>query len=148
MSLHTWRCQGPCKPSSCATFMLNSHWGRAATGKKNLAPMSAGQLWSCLTCCDPVDCGLPGFSVREGGSLGRHTQVYWPVLVSISFQSTISPAAPANSPEYLVPPEPLQPQQLHHLHTWPSQGQTQVFQGSLRSKPQWTYPEVGQGQCD
>ena len=34
MSLHTWRCQGPCKPSSCATFMLNSHWGRAATGKK------------------------------------------------------------------------------------------------------------------
>ena len=34
MSLHTWRCQGPHKPSSCATFMLNSHWGRAATGKK------------------------------------------------------------------------------------------------------------------
>ena len=34
MSLHTWRCQGPCKPSSFSTFTLNSHWGRAATGKK------------------------------------------------------------------------------------------------------------------
>ena len=25
-----------------------------------------------------------------------------------------------------------------HYHTWPSQGQTQVLHGSLRSKPQWT----------
>ena len=31
--------QGPHKPSSCATFTLNSHWGRAATGKKSLVPM-------------------------------------------------------------------------------------------------------------
>ena len=30
MSLHTWGCQGPRKPSSCSTFMLNPHWGRAA----------------------------------------------------------------------------------------------------------------------
>ena len=29
-----WSCQGPCKPSSCATFMINSHWGKTATGKK------------------------------------------------------------------------------------------------------------------
>ena len=34
------------------------------------------------------------------------------------------------TPEYLVLPEPLRPKQLHHLHTWPSQGQTQVLQGS------------------
>ena len=34
MSLHVWHRQGPCKPSSCTTFTLNSHWGRAATGKK------------------------------------------------------------------------------------------------------------------
>ena len=27
-------------------------------------------------------------------------------------------------------PESLQSKQLHHLHTWPSQGQTQVFQSS------------------
>ena len=33
MSLHIWHRQGPCKPSSCTTFTLNSHWGRATTGK-------------------------------------------------------------------------------------------------------------------
>ena len=33
VSLHAWRHQGPRKPSSCAPFMLSSHWGRAATGK-------------------------------------------------------------------------------------------------------------------
>ena len=33
LSLHTWRHQGPCNPSSCATFTLNPHWGRAASGK-------------------------------------------------------------------------------------------------------------------
>ena len=39
---------------------------------------------------------------------------------------------------YMMLPELLQPKQLHHLHTWPSLGQTQVLQSSLRSKPQWT----------
>ena len=34
-------------------------------------------------------------------------------------------------------PESLRPKQLHHLHTWPSLGQTQVLQGSLKSKLQW-----------
>jgi len=33
-----------------------------------------------------------------------------------------------------VLPEPLRPKQLHHLHTWPSLGQIQVLQGSLRSE--------------
>ena len=63
MSLHTWHHQGPRKPSSCATFTLNSHWGRAATGKKSLAFMHAESLQSCLTL---QPCGLPGFFVREG----------------------------------------------------------------------------------
>ena len=64
MSLHTWRCQGPHKPSSCTSFGLNSPWGRAATGKKNLPSMRAGSLRSHPALCGPVDCGLPGFSVR------------------------------------------------------------------------------------
>ena len=63
MSLHTWCRQDPRRPSSCTTFTLNPHWGRAATGKKSLASMCTGSLWSCLTICNPVDCGLPGFSV-------------------------------------------------------------------------------------
>ena len=58
--------------------------------------------------------------------------------VAMPFESTVFPAAlAANSPEYLVLPEPLRPKQLHHLHSWPSRGQTPVLQGSLRSKPQW-----------
>ena len=66
MSLHNLAPQGPRKPSSCATSTLRPHWGRAATGKKSLVSMHPRLLWSCLTLCDPVDCGLPGFSVRKG----------------------------------------------------------------------------------
>ena len=63
-SLHTWCRQGPRKPSSCATFTLNCYWGRAATGKKSLASIHVGLLWSSPTLCNPIDCGLPGSSVR------------------------------------------------------------------------------------
>ena len=76
LSLHTWHCQGPHKPRSCATFMLNSHCGRADSGKRSLVSMHAGSLRLCPTLCDLIDCGLPGFSVREGGSLGKNTGVY------------------------------------------------------------------------
>ena len=65
MSLYTWHRQGPHNPSSYATFTLNSHWGRAVTGKKeSLASMHPGLLQSCPALCDPVACGLPGFFVR------------------------------------------------------------------------------------
>ena len=113
--------------------------GQSCRRQKSLASTCARLLWLCLTLCDPVDCGLPGFSVREGGSPGKNTGAYWPILVAILFYSTIFPAAlAASSPEYLVLPETLRPRQLHHLHTWPSQELTQVFQGSLGSKLQWT----------
>ena len=92
--------------------------------------MRAGSLQSCLILCNSVDCGLPGFSVREGGSPGKNIGTYWPILVAIPYYSTLFPAAlAANSPEYLVLPEPLTPKQLHHLHTWPSQGQIQDLPG-------------------
>ena len=81
MSLHTWHHQGSCDQSSSTTFRLNPHWGRVATGKKSLASVHTGSLWSCPTLCNPVDCGLPGFSVRERGSLGKNTGVYWPILL-------------------------------------------------------------------
>ena len=79
MSLHTLCCQGPCKPSSCTTFMLNSNWGRASTGKKKLASMPSGLFWSCPTRCIPVDCGLPGFSVRGAlwARILEHIGQYW-----------------------------------------------------------------------
>ena len=69
----------------------------------------------------------------------EHIGQYWLPYPSMAYY--IPTALAANSPDYLmlllVLPEPLRPKQLHHLHTWPSQGQTQVLQGSLRSKPQW-----------
>ena len=77
-------------------------------------------------------------AVREEDSPGKRIGVYWPILVPIPFQGTVFPAAlAANSPEYLVLPEPLQLKQLHHLHTWSSQGQTQVLQGSHMQRVVW-----------
>ena len=139
-SPHTWRHQSPCRPSTWATFTLSSHWGRPlpAKKKKSFASRRAGSLQLCRTLRDPVDCSLPGFSIREGGSLGKNPGAYLANTGCHTLLETIFPAAlAANSPEYLLLPEPLWPKQLHHLHTWPSQGQTQVLQRSLRSKPQW-----------
>jgi len=62
-----------------------SHWGRAATGQKSHTSMQAGLLRECPTLCDPVDCGLLGFSVREGGSPHKNTGAYWSILVAIPF---------------------------------------------------------------
>ena len=79
MSLHTWHHMGPCKSSSCTNFMLNCHWGRTATGKKSLASIYTGSLRLCTALCDPVDCGLPGFSVREvlQARILEHIGHYW-----------------------------------------------------------------------
>ena len=79
VSLHTWRRQGPHKPSSCATFTLNPHWGRAATGKQSLAPVCTGSPGSCLTLCDPVTVACQaslsgrGFSRQEDWSILANT---------------------------------------------------------------------------
>ena len=53
--------------------------------KKGLASMREGSLRLCPTLCNPVDCGLPGFSVREEGSPGKNTGAYWPMLVALPF---------------------------------------------------------------
>ena len=108
MSPHAWRRQGPRKPSSCAAFTPNSHWGRAATRKKSLASMHAGSLRSCLTLCHPVDCGLPGFSVRQRVF---SSQEYLSIMANTGchtlLEHCLSCYRAANPPEYLVLPEPL-----------------------------------------
>ena len=94
--------------------------------------LHAGSLQSYPTLCDHVDSGLPGFSVREGVLQARileHIGQYW-----LPYPSAAAALA-ANSPEYLVLPEPLQPKQLHHLHTWPSQGQAQVSRTASGASP-------------
>ena len=75
MSLYSWCHQGPRNPSSCATITFNCHWRRADTGGKSLVFMHAASLWSCSTPCNHVDCGLPGFSVREGFSSQEYRSV-------------------------------------------------------------------------
>ena len=74
MSLNTLLCQGPHNPSSCAMFMLNPHWGRAATDKNSLVSMHARLLQSCPTLCDPMAVAslLEGFSRQE----------YWSILAN------------------------------------------------------------------
>ena len=79
MSLYTWCCQGPCKPSSCAIFMLNSHWGRAVTGKK-MSCICAHRVTSVVS-NSLQPCRL--WSVRllcQGGEFSR--QEYWSVLAN------------------------------------------------------------------
>ena len=100
--------------------------------------MHAGSLWSCPTLCDPVDCGLLGFSVREGvlqARIPEHIGQCWVPYPSraLYFLQLPTPLSPS-----LVLPEPLGPKQPHTSTPEPSPGQTQVLQGSLRSKPQWT----------
>ena len=99
--------------------------------------MCAGSLLSCPTLCNSVDSGLPGLSVR-----GLSRQEYWSLLAKTCCHTLLrhymSCCHSCQLFEHLVLPEPLQPKQLHHLHTWPSEGQTQVLQRSLRSKPQGT----------
>ena len=87
MSVHTWRCQGPCKPSSCASFMLNSHWGRAVTGKKEKVLhlctqgcFSRAQLFVTLWTM-ACQASLLG----RWGSPGKNTGAHWPILVAIPF---------------------------------------------------------------
>ena len=58
--------------------------GQSYHRQKSLGSVHAESLWLFSTLCDPVDCSLPGFSVR-GGSPGKNTGVYWPILVAISF---------------------------------------------------------------
>ena len=91
MSLHTWSHHNPRKPSGCTTFMLNSHWGRAATGKKVLClceqdHFGSVQLFATLytvTCQASLSGG--GGGGGGCGSPGKNTGAYWPMLVAIPF---------------------------------------------------------------
>ena len=98
---------------------------------RRVASVVSNSLWPCRL-------WPAGLLCQGRASPSKNTGVHWPVLVAIPLYSTTFPAAlAANSPEYLALTEPLRPKKLYYLHTWPSQGQTQILQGSPRSKPQW-----------
>ena len=91
MSLHTWCHQGPSKPSSCVTFTINSHWGRAATGKKKIVPMYTESLRWYLFGDSLQPCRLAcQASVSTGVSPSKNTVAYWPILVAIPFSVQFS----------------------------------------------------------
>ena len=134
MPLHTQSHQGSRKPSSCATFTLNSHWGRAASGEEKacvcvsrVASVTSDSLRPCRLWPARLLCQAGGFSRQE----------HWSALANTGchtfLEHCISCCPSRQPPENLVLPEALRPRQLHHLHTWSSQGQTQVLQGRLRS---------------
>ena len=93
MSLHTWCCQGPHKPSSCTPpLTLNFHWGRAATGKKNsyiyvcrVNSVMSNSLQSCRL--------WPVRLLCHGDSPGKNTGAYWPIHIAIPFSVQFSSVA-------------------------------------------------------
>ena len=76
--MHTWCHQSPHKPSSCATFTLNSQWDRAATGKKSCA-YAHGVALVVTDWLRP--CGLwPARLLCQGKGFSK--QKYWSVLAN------------------------------------------------------------------
>jgi len=86
----------PGSPQAKQLHLLHAHWGRAATGKRSLAPIHAGLPQSCPAIWDPVDCGLPSFCVR--GVLQARIQKcigqYW-----LPYPSVFPAALSVNSPK-------------------------------------------------
>ena len=130
MSLHTWHCQGISKPNSGATFTLNSHWGRNAKQFLHLCTQDHFSRVRLFVTLETVACQI-SLSGREAVS----RQEYWSVLANTGCYILLDDFIPC-CPSCQLPSVPGA--SWHHLHTWPSQGQTQALQGSLRSNPQWT----------
>ena len=135
VSLHTWHHQGPCKPSSCAPFTLNSHWGRAAIGQKKsvhthrVILVQSNSLCPCRLC--PARLVCQGFSRQEYWSVlantGCHTLLEYWISCCSGHQLPWVPGA-ARTPENQAAAAPPQ---------LALTGATQVLQGSLRCKPLW-----------
>ena len=133
MSLHTWCRQDPRKTSSCSTFILNSHWGRASTGKKKsygyacrvTSVMSHSlrpcRLWPARLLC------------QRGGSPGKNTGVYCPVLVAIPFSLQFSSLA--QSCLTLCDPMNHSTQGLPAHHQLPELTQTHVYRVNEAIQP-------------
>ena len=84
-SRHTWRRQGPRKPSSCATFTINCHWSRAATGKKMSCIYVHGVALVKSNSLQPYRLWSARLLGQGGGSPGKNTGVNWPILFAIPF---------------------------------------------------------------
>jgi len=82
VSLHTLCQQGPRKPSSCATFTLNFHWDRAATGKKEALFLHTQSHFGCVQLFVTLYGVACQFSVEGGrgvlqARILEHIGQYW-----------------------------------------------------------------------
>ena len=127
-------------PKQVHHFHFNPHLGELVCPHRQteacvyvcrVSSVVSNSLWPCGLW--PVACGLPGFSVR-GVLQARILEYLIHTGCHTLLEHYISCCPSRQLPWAPGMPEPLQPKQLHHLHTWSSLGQTQVFQGSLRSK--------------
>ena len=64
MSLHTWPARVPASPAA-APLHAQLSLGQSCHRQEVLHLCTQGHF-GCVRLCDPVDCGPPGFSVREG----------------------------------------------------------------------------------
>ena len=78
MSLHTLHHQGPHKPSSYAPFTLNSHWGRATTGKNKSCVYARTVTLVMSNSLQPCRLWPTRLLCQEGVS----RQEYWSVLAN------------------------------------------------------------------
>ena len=83
VSLHIWCHQSPGNPSSCTAFMLNPHWGRAATGQTNKQTNKVLHLCT-QGCFGPVQLFATLWTVAcQASLLGEFArQEYWNVLAN------------------------------------------------------------------
>ena len=125
-------------PPSSHSTLTGAVPPQAKNKNQNLVSMYVAFLWLRPTFYNPIDCGLTGLSVREvlQAIILKHIGQYWLPYPSRALYFLL-PQLPTPLSTWCCQ-NALQPKQLHHLHTWPSQGQTQVLRGSLRSKSQWT----------
>ena len=88
--------------SNYHTIALISHTSKVMQSchrpKKSLAFMHARSLRQCPTLCNPVDCGLSGFSIREGVLKARTDQYWLPYPSRTLYFLLLQPPTPMRTP--------------------------------------------------
>ena len=83
MPLHIWYRQGARKPSSCTTFMLNS-LGQSCHRQKKKSCVCVCRVASVVSnSFQPCRLWPARLLCQKGGSPGKNTGTYWPILVTI-----------------------------------------------------------------
>ena len=136
MSLHIWWCQDAQDPSSCSTFTPNSHWVISATGKKKGLCLCIWGRFSHIQ----LFAALCTVACQASLSVGFSRQKYWSVLANTGCHNLLEHyISCCPSCQFPWVPGAVRVPVIQVTASPPhlaSLGQTQVLQGSLRSKTQ------------